>query len=69
MRRAKKGTCIVEFCRMDCETIPDNVEVIRASHLYICPACQAALHMHPAYAYPSGMGHCVKGCDGRFYHL
>ena len=61
--------CIVIFCRKGCATLPEGSEVFRASGEIECDQCGKKLREHIKYAYPTGLGHCVKGCDGRFYHL
>lgn len=49
--------------------LPDDVEVHRASGLYVCEVCNKQLHNHPKFAYPSRMNCVVLGCDGVYYHL
>lgn len=61
--------CLVEFCRRDCLVLPEGVEVIRASGAVVCEKCGKKLQEHRKFSYPTGMRHCVRGCDGRFYHL
>lgn len=62
-------SCIVEFCRKNCPLLPDDVEVFRASGRVVCQQCGFYLREHVMFAYPSGAGHAVRGCDGKFYHL
>lgn len=61
--------CIVPFCRKDCPLLPDEAVVFRADGRYVCESCGRELQDHKHYAYPTGMNHCVLGCDGVFYHL
>lgn len=64
-----KACCIVEFCRNNCPILSTDAEVLRASGLVQCEICGQTLYRHPTYAYPTGMGHVVRGCDGKYYHL
>ena len=59
----------MEFCRRKCPVLPDGEEVFRGSREAICEICGEQLGEHQKFAYPSGLGHCVRVCDGRFYHL
>lgn len=61
-------TCLVPFCRDECPVLPDDATVFRASGEYPC-VCGKPLDGHPKFAYPTGMKHVVKGCDGIYYHL
>lgn len=61
-------SCPVPFCRKDCKPLPEDAEVLLASHLFLC-VCGFTLGSHQEYYYVSGMNHCVLGCDGVFYHL
>ncbi len=62
-------SCLVPFCRKDCPVLSDGAEVRRASGHYVCEVCGKTLDEHPTEAYPTGMKHVVKGCDGIYYHL
>lgn len=49
--------------------LPPDVEVFRASGDCICQVCNLTYYDHPRYAYESGLGECVRACDGRYLHL
>ena len=69
-RTRKKGlvSCVVDGCRMECRTIPENVEALRGNGECLC-FCGEKLKAHEAVAYPTGMGHCVCDCEGVYWHL
>lgn len=60
--------CPVGFCRKRCPLLPEDAIVLRSSQHVRCH-CGDYLGQHKLVAYPSGMGHVVRGCDGKFYHL
>lgn len=64
----KRGACLVDFCRRDCPVLPDDAHVYRADGGRLC-GCGLALDVHPTFAYPTGMKHVVRDCDGRYWHL
>jgi hypothetical protein len=61
--------CIVDFCRRNCKPLPESAEVNRASGKAACPVCCAWLMDHEQFYYPTGMGHAVRDCEGRYWHL
>ncbi len=61
-------TCIVPFCRKECEIVPEGADINRASGKVLCK-CGHPLYAHTEVAYPSGMGHCVVDCSGEYWHL
>jgi len=61
--------CPVPFCRKECPILPEGIEVLRGSGHAYCEICHKELKNHKEYAYSTGMGHCIKACDGKFYHL
>jgi hypothetical protein len=61
--------CLVEFCRKDHPVLPDDAHVLRASGEALCPACGRRYADHEKFAYPSGMKHVVRDCEGHFLHL
>jgi hypothetical protein len=61
--------CIVDFCRKGCPILPEDAEVFRASGEAQCEICGCALRLHQEFAYPTGQGHCIKSCNGKYYHL
>jgi len=61
--------CIVQFCRKECPSLPDDAEVLRADGQCLCDICRKPLREHQMYSYPSGMGHAVRACRGVYYHL
>lgn len=71
MRIIGKGnvTCPVELCRGNCKPLPEGAEVIRADGMVVCDTCGQVYHKHERFYYPSGMGHCVRACDGMYLHL
>ena len=61
--------CPVEFCRLgNCLPLPEGADVNRASGEVLCE-CGRKLREHRHFYYPSGLGHCVQDCQGRFWHL
>lgn len=62
-------SCLVPFCRGRCPVLPKDAEVLRASGKCICEICRCTFDVHPKYAYPTGMKHVVRACDGTFLHL
>lgn len=61
--------CIVPFCRKCCPVLPEDAEVFRCSGDCICDVCGKEFRDHPQFAYPTGMQHCVRLCDGTYCHL
>jgi hypothetical protein len=61
--------CLVPFCRLHCQVLPEDAEVFRASGDVICDKCNLPLRDHEMFAYPTGMKHVYRGCDGKYYHL
>jgi len=61
-------SCLVQFCRKDCPTLPSNAYVIRGSDASICPICKRTVGQHDTFAYPTGMRHVYKTCDGKYIH-
>ncbi len=49
--------------------LPDGSEVNRASGHAVCPACGKRFMDHEKFTYPSGMGHVVRDCEGKYWHL
>lgn len=66
-----KSVLVVEHYSLYSSTLalPDDAEVLRASGEVLCSSCGKLLRDHKRFAYKSGMGSCVQGCDGLFYHL
>jgi hypothetical protein len=60
--------CPVDFCRGNHPILPTNSHVLRASGDCLCPDCQKPIREHPKFAYPTGLRHVYRCCDGRFYH-
>jgi len=60
--------CIVQFCRRDCQVVPEGTDINRASWRVLC-VCGSNLGQHTMFSYPTGMGHCVRDCEGNFWHL
>lgn len=61
--------CLVEFCRKECPVLPDDAIVQRASGDALCEVCGRPFRDHETFAYPSGMKHVVRACNGDFLHL
>ena len=55
--------------RNDRQLLPEGAEVFRASGDCLCEVCGKPYREHEKYAYPSGMGHCVRDCQGHYLHL
>jgi hypothetical protein len=69
LRRWVGPPCLVEFCRKCCPVLPEDATVNRADGRVICEPCGRELRDHPTFAYPSGLKHAVRCCEGRYWHL
>lgn len=69
MKKGFSRGCLVPFCRSACPVLPEDANVMRASGLALCDICGKGFDAHPKFAYPTGMKHVAKGCDGVYYHL
>ena len=67
-RPLAKVTCPVPFCRRGCAVLPNDAEVVRVSGTVPCDACGKPLRDHESFAYPTGMRHVFRDCNGVYCH-